>query len=831
MIVYENTKREFLDDVFKEDIEQIILEAFSRRTGRKVSQQEIKAWAASLQFMGKVLNDPSIPEDCGVAIEYTIPQTAKRVDFLVTGHTADGSPSLVVVELKQWEAAEVTSKDAIVRTRFAGGSAETSHPSYQAWTYVALLKGFNAAVEEGGIELRSCAYLHNYPTHGSPLNDPFYKSHVDKAPLFLSGSDERRRLRAFIAQHVRTGDGKHTLYRIEHGRIRPSRSLADALVGMLENASEFVLVDDQKLVFEEAIHLAHRAAAGAKQVLIVEGGPGTGKSVVAVNLLVRLIGGGMTAKYVTKNAAPREVYLAKLQGHPRRTEFAHLFASSGSFIERPDEEFGALVVDEAHRLREKSGMISNRGENQIKELIAAARLSVFFIDQSQKVTLKDIGTKAAIRQWARKAGAQVHEMELASQFRCNGSDGYLAWLDHTLQVRQTANEFLDPSEFDFRVIDSPTELRRLIEEKNAERNRARIVAGYCWPWPSKNDAKAWDIVLPEHEFRARWNLTVDGNLWMINPNSVREIGCIHTCQGLEVDYIGVIVGDDLVVRDGKVITEPTARARSDSSVKGLKKLAKQDAAAAAREADVIIKNTYRTLMTRGMKGCYVYCTDAETAQFLRSRLIAKSTPVEAYADTPPEWRRRWAPTADPSGQPGTAVSALHGAFEAQAANAPRFRILDRHAVRPFETAIPVTTLKIAAGAFGASQDDAGFTQWAAPDGVVIGPGMFIAQVVGESMNRRVPNGAWCVFRANPAGTRNGKIVIAQHRSIEDPETGGSYTLKRYASEKVAAEGGGWRHARIVLSPESSDSAFRPIVLEPSEAAEVTIVAELVSVLA
>lgn len=806
MIVYEATKRKFLDQVHKEDIEQIVLEQFVRRTGHRVSKEEIRAWASSLGYMAKVLNDAVVPEDCGVAIEYSIPQTSKRVDFLLTGKREDGTSCVVVVELKQWDSAESTDKDAVVRTRFSRGMVETSHPSYQAWSYAALLTGFNEAVHGGGIRIEPCAYLHNFPSHGRPLNDEFYAAHVARAPIFLSGDQGRTKLRAFIAAHVRSGDNGDALYKIEHGKIRPSRSLADALVGMLERADGFVLIDDQKLVYEQALRLAHKAQAGRKQVLIIQGGPGTGKSVVAVNLLVALIDAGMTAKYVTKNAAPRAVFAARLQGHPRRTEFSHLFVGSGSFTEAPQDAFGALVVDEAHRLNEKSGLYAHLGENQVMELIRAGRLTVFFVDESQKVTLKDIGTKETIRHWAAQAGAVVHEMELASQFRCNGSDGYLAWLDHTLQVRETANPMLELAEFDFQVVDSPNELRALIEARNRERNRARMVAGYCWPWPSKNDPSAYDIVMPEHGFQARWNLTTDGSLWMVSPNSVKEIGCIHTCQGLEVDYIGVIVGDDLVVRDGLVVTVPGARARSDKSIHGLKKLARVDAICASQEADAIIKNTYRTLMTRGMKGCYVYCTDAGTAAYFRSRLSSRAK------------------------APVVALDPVATSMQVEAANSTPFQLLSRENVVPFVTAMPVISLKIAAGSFAGSDGSDSFEHWAAPEGFRIGPGMFIAQVVGESMNRKVSNGAWCVFRANPEGTRQGKIVIAEHRDIADPDTGGSYTLKQYSSEKVADVDGGWRHERITLSPLSSDPAYLPIVLTPEHAGRLTIIAELVGVL-
>jgi DUF2075 family protein len=214
------------------------------------------------------------------------------------------------------------------------------------------------------------------------------------------------------------------------------------------------------------------------------------------------------------------------------------------------------------------------------------------------VTLKDIGSGDTLRAWAERLGATVTEMQLESQFRCQGSDAYLAWLDNTLGIRETANTTLENFDYDFRVFDCPTRLREAIEAKNTD-NGARLVAGYCWKWKSKKDPSAWDIEFPEAEFRARWNLTTDGSLWIIQPNSVREVGCIHTCQGLEVDHIGVIIGPDLVVQDGRLVTRPSARAGSDKSVHGWRKLASKDPQGAARLTDRIIRNTYRTLMTRG----------------------------------------------------------------------------------------------------------------------------------------------------------------------------------------------------------------------------------------
>lgn len=619
MIVYQSTKAGFLDNTFKKDIEKVILRAYQTKVGRRVSPAEIRSWQGSLLAIAKVFNDDSIPSDCGIAIEYVIPQTSKRIDVLVSGKDADDRGHLLVIELKQWESAELTDRDGIVRTRLGGGLVDTSHPSYQAWSYAELLRNFNETVDAEQVPLHPCTYLHNF-LDGAPLNDSFYAEYVANAPVFLAGDEERARLRTFIARHFRRGDKGHLIVRIENGKIRPSKRLVDSLTGMLAGKREFVLIDDQKVTYETALALASGAQADTKQVVVVDGGPGTGKSVVAINLLVALIAKGRLAKYVTKNAAPRAVFESALSGTHRKSTISSLFTGSGDFISTQPNGFDALVVDEAHRLNEKSGLYSNLGNNQIQEIIQAAKCAIFFIDEDQRVTWKDIGRKSEIEQWARHAGAQVTRLKLESQFRCNGSDGYLAWLDSVLGIRRTANVVLDPTDFDFRVFDSPTEVQRRIEEMNASTNRARMVAGYCWDWKSKKSPSAADVVIPEHGFSMQWNLTKDGSLWITAPNSVKEIGCIHTCQGLELDYVGVIVGPDLVVRDEVVETHPENRSRQDQSIKGYKKALREDPVQAREKADAIIKNTYRTLMTRGMKGCYVYFTDPETAMYFKSRI-------------------------------------------------------------------------------------------------------------------------------------------------------------------------------------------------------------------
>lgn len=617
MIVYRSTKRAFQDEVERGDIDLVIEKKFFEVFHKRTSGKEVDSWWNSLHYMSTVLNDPAIPDDVGVAIECQIPQTSKRIDFVISGTDEKGKSNIVIVELKQWKKAELTEKDGIVRTALGKGLHETSHPSYQAWSYAQLLQDYNEVIRTECISLNPCAYLHNY-VDDEVIRSDFYSEYLEKAPVFLKRDPHK--LRDFIKQFVRKGDNGEILYRIEKGKIRPSRQLSESLVSLLKGNKEFIMIDEQKVVYETALWLTEKAKTEGKKVLIVEGGPGTGKSVVAINLIVEITKRDMLTQYVTKNAAPRAVYQSKLTGTITRSRFAALFQSSGVFTEAQPNQFDTLIVDEAHRLNEKSGMFQNKGENQIMEIIRTANCSVFFIDENQKVSMKDIGTKDEIKKQAKRMNAEVHEMELSSQFRCNGSDAYLAFLDNLLQIRETANPDLSDINYDFKVCDSPSELRDIIFEKNKEKNSARLVAGYCWDWKSQKDLKAMDIVFPEYDFAMQWNLALDSMLWIMKPDSVNEIGCIHTCQGLELDYVGVIIGKDLIVRNGEVLVNPSQRSKMDSSIKGYKKMLKEDPEKAKKLIKAIIKNTYRTLMTRGIKGCYVWAEDVETRGWLKKFL-------------------------------------------------------------------------------------------------------------------------------------------------------------------------------------------------------------------
>ena len=646
MLIYEGTKDNFLSSVEQDTIAVEIENNIYERMHRHTAKNEFRAWENSMEYMYKVLNDQDIPSDAGIAIEYNIPQTSKRVDFLISGYGKKEDANVVLIELKQWDELEaIPGRDGLVQTYTGNAVRQVVHPSYQAWSYAMLISDYNASVQEGMVSIFPCAYLHNYRRHDQdPLDAEQYEVYLEDAPAFTRG--EVTKLRDFIKKSIRTGDNKELIYKIDSGRIKPirtgdnkeliykidsgrikpSKSLQDSIAKMLEGNREFIMLDEQKVVYEEILNESRQSVKDdKKRVVIVKGGPGTGKSVVAVNLLAELTKEDQFCQYVSKNSAPRNVYRKKLKGSIRKSSVDNMFKGSGIYTETDNNMIDTILVDEAHRLNEKSGMFHNMGENQIKEIIHAAKCSVFFIDESQRVTLQDIGRVDEIRKWAEEEKAQVTEMELVSQFRCNGSDGYLAWLDHTLEIRNTANFDMEDIDYDIRILDSPVKMQELIIERNrTSHNRARILAGYCWNWKKEgvNDPSVHDIKIGD--FEISWNLK-NTTTFAIDEDSIHEAGCIHTSQGLEFDYVGVIIGDDMRYENGMVVTDFTKRARTDQSLKGIKKLYKENPELANKEADEIIKNTYRTLMTRGMKGCYVYCTDQRLAAYLKKCLETRKS--------------------------------------------------------------------------------------------------------------------------------------------------------------------------------------------------------------
>ena len=613
MIIYSSDKGGFLRDL--PNISDILKTNILTKLGEESSEGEIRSWKNSLSYMGNVLDTDDIPNDVGIALEYNIPVTNNRVDFIITGVDCKSKCQAVLIELKQWQHIQLTNKDGIVKTHYEDGMRETTHPSYQVASYASLLYDFKEAIQKRQVQLHPCAFLHNY-VDDDVIRNAHYNHYVDKAPVFCKGEEDK--LRSFIKTFIYKGDQDKSIYVIEDSMVVPSKSLIDCVVSMAEGNPEFKMIDEQKVVYQNILWAYEEyLRTGKKQVVIVKGGPGTGKSVIAIKLLVAMTKRKLLSHYITKNAAPRNVLYSKFMGiRGVHASIKNLFKSSGIYIDVATDSFDMLLADEAHRLQEHSGLYGNQGENQIKEIINAAKVSVFFIDEHQRISLQDIGSVAEIEKWADFHQANVLHYQLVSQFRCSGSDEYMNWLDHLLQYDNKKPIQLSGTTYDFQVIDSPSEMMALIRKHNRRRNKSRLVAGYCWKWISKKGGKEADIVFPEDGFAYQWNLSND-KTWSISKGSVDQIGCIHTCQGLEFDYVGVIIGEDIICRDGQILVNPGKRSSDDYSIRGWKTNMAARPEETKAELRDIIKNTYRTLMTRGMKGCYVYVCDEELREYIK----------------------------------------------------------------------------------------------------------------------------------------------------------------------------------------------------------------------
>ena len=626
MIVYHDSKRNFVRDVRRSVIADKILSEVRKRGLAAGADREFASWQNSMQFMRNIVDDSDIDDEVDIAIEYNIPLTSKRVDFIIAGADGDNHDNIVIVELKQWQQAEKVDDEMhySVRTFVAQDKRIVCHPSYQAYSYSRFIYNYSQTVTDLDIDLVPCAYLHNLDPDCKPvLMDPIYRQWYTEAPLFVR--NEVDEFSDFVKKYVRKRSSRgDLLYDIDYGRLRPTKALQDSLASMVKGNKEFMLLDEQVVIFDMCLKTMSKCLQDRhKRTIVIQGGPGTGKSVLAVNLLMEYISQGLNASYVTKNSAPRQAFLNLLTHSDARraVDIKQLFRSPFGLSSVEANTYDCLIIDEAHRL--VTQMYGDwKGQNQVKECIEASLLSIFMLDEDQSITTSDIGSVAEVSKWCAALGSRLIKDEmpmLVSQFRCNGSDAYIQFINNLLQVHEEA-AMVDLAElnYDFRVYDDPCLMRDDLRRLNEVNNKSRMVAGYCYDWNVKNHRDEYDIFL-DNGFKARWNLPGD-NIWAVNPSSFEEVGCIHTAQGLEFDYVGVIIGKDLRFdpSTGRVVTDQGAISRDDRS-SGIRTL--RDPARARQ----LILNTYKTLLTRGQKGCFVYCEDPALRSHFKSCLPIRET--------------------------------------------------------------------------------------------------------------------------------------------------------------------------------------------------------------
>lgn len=620
MRIYASHAKHFIEDCERNQITERLRLGFEAAHGYTPGPSEIQSWRNSLRALAMVLSRAGLV-DQGILLEYKLPLTSKRIDCVLCGFAADGQPAALIIELKQWETCKEADGPNEVISFVNGRERELLHPSEQARRYAQYLEDSHEAFYVDPHPLRAipCAYLHNYLTvRSDPLRSEKFADLLAIAPLFTS--DDVDDFVDFIRLHVGHGDGLVVLSRVEQSQYRPSKKLMEHVAGVIGNDRSYLLLDEQQVAFDSVFTaLRNGVHSRTKQVVIVKGGPGTGKSVIAMNLVAALLRSSYSAHYVTGSKAFTET-MRKIIG----TRGADLFTYSNNYMQSPPDAVDVLITDEAHRIREVS---SNRftpaskksGMSQLEELIRACRVSVFLIDDAQVVRPGEIGSADSIRAKAQELGCAIQEYELSAQFRCNGSERFVKWVSSSLGLGGVSTEDSLGGEFDFRIFRSPVELDFAIREKASNGQSARMMAGYCWPWSDPKDDGTLPNDVVVEEFARPWNAKPDAgrlakgipksNLWAYQSGGIDQIGCVYTAQGFEFDYAGVIFGNDLRYDSATGAWLADKTKNYDGTVK-------RSGTALVR----LLQNTYRVLLSRGIKGCYVCFLDEGTETYFRSRL-------------------------------------------------------------------------------------------------------------------------------------------------------------------------------------------------------------------
>ena len=619
MLIYQGSSEQFINDIRANTISDIMSANFKARLGKEPAWQEFTSWQNSLSRIRDLIELGEI-DDCHVALEYEIPYNQRRLDCLLFGKGDADAQNIVLIELKQWtNVTALPDEGNFVETYTGGGEKIVAHPSQQAKGYHYYLTGFIEEFEKAPtLSLFSCAYCHNYSkSDGKGLFNPVYKELIKEFPLYTR--EDTKLLGEKIKQLLDNGSGFEIFNRFMQSRIHPTKKLLDNVHKVIKNDVVFSLLNEQLVAKNHIWANARRSLKNkTKSVIIIHGGPGTGKSVIAINLLAEAAARGMNVLYGCKSK-PFTSGLQKLVGRGAEVMFSNLYRFLPSKTQ--ENEFDILLIDEAHRIEKTSNhQYTKPGDRtdmpQVNQLIRCAKTAVFFIDDRQKVRAAEVGNSELIRQAARESGASISEVTLETQYRCMGSNDYLLWLESVLGYSNEKRVLKKDEKFDFRVMSSPQAIMDELLAREAEKpNSARMVAGFCWPWSNKLDANG-ELVKDVRigDFAMPWethdNITripkgyVKWYEWAYRPEGIKQVGCIYTAQGFEFDYVGVIIGNDLHYNPRTDSLEGDITATKDPMLR-------RDAAT----FDMHVKNIYRTLLTRGMKGCYVYFTDKGTEEY------------------------------------------------------------------------------------------------------------------------------------------------------------------------------------------------------------------------
>ena len=614
MILYEEAIEHFSEDVMQNRIADRAAEKYQAYYKRNPSDSEYRSWAMSLAILNNSFIYAGL-KDNHIVVEYELPYASQRIDVLLFGHDVGGRENIVIMELKQWSNENVKNSESEgnIIVNYGRFQKEQPHPALQVQGYYFGLKDFVKIFEEKDApELSASVYAHNYSKQKDAiLLLPRFSELVKTFPIFTK--EEAIELGRYLKERLQSGKGQVVYEHFARSPIGPSKKLLDHTSEMINKQQIFNLIDDQIVAYNAILHkIKQLAKTKMKSVVIVKGGPGTGKSVIALEVMGELLRQGKKVMHATGSSAFTNT-LRKIVG----VRAKNLFKFFTVFHATKPASLAVLICDEAHRIRESSvNRYTPRDQRsnlpQIDELLRIAKLNIFFLDENQIVRPNETGNAAMIKEAARRFGtdeSEITEFELKTQFRCSGSDAYLQWIDKVLDIRGSDIAHFDPK-MEFCIFDSPSKMMEEIRARNQDKeNSARIVAGFCWPWSKPNvdgslvkDVKIGDFEMPWEKKNEFWK-------WATDPSGMEQVGTIYTSQGFEFDYIGVIFGKDLVYD----LTKQKWIVKPENS---------HDTMVTRNNTDLAmhLKNVYRVLMSRAHKGVYVYFMDKATEEYFKANL-------------------------------------------------------------------------------------------------------------------------------------------------------------------------------------------------------------------
>ena len=603
-----------------------LAEQMAIQVGQRPSPSERNSWQRSIPALRADLMDAGLGQ-VEILLEYRLPLTSKRADVVLAGrHPTTGKPSFVVVELKQWSEAErIEGSDTLFRV-MPHFKREFLHPGLQVDGYCEYLRDFTTFFAEHDHSLVGAAYLHNATDAG--IADVLGAASGTQSRVFTG--QRRGEFISFLQSQFGPESGAKVADELLASRIAPSRHLLAVAADEVQRREMFVLLDEQRLAYELVLHgVSEARGADTKTVVIVTGGPGSGKSVIALSLMGELARQGRSVMHATGSRSFTQT-LRKVAG-ARAPQVQRMFAYFNSFMTAEKNGLDCLILDEAHRLRETSVNRYTRKEvraaarPQIEELLDAARVPVFLLDDHQVVRPGEQGTADEIEAYAVERGLRVRRISLDEQFRSGGSEVYVSWVQQLLGLEGgSPSQWPGDPRFELRTASSPEDMERWLAQHQTQGITARIAAGYTWPWsdPRPDGTLVPDVVIGD--WSRPWNLKGERSIggappaamWATDPAGFGQVGCVYTAQGFEYDHAGVILGPDLVWRSDRWVT--VREASKDPDFRSRKTVDDRD-------FDRLVRNVYKVLLTRGMRSVVVFSTDGETQSHLESLIPGRIT--------------------------------------------------------------------------------------------------------------------------------------------------------------------------------------------------------------